>query len=283
MDVRTTVGAVLVGLGFVAWVAVPARAQSKGTSSPGLGSAPPAPTSSSGPAPKPRCGPGMVGIPGGSFTMGDDLNTTKAGPAKVDGFCLDRTEVTVNAYHACEASGRCTQALRAIQGLGGAPSFPCNSSLAGYGDHPVNCVTWTQADAYCTAMGQRLPTEEEWEYAARSTDGRLFPWGNAAPTVEPCWNGVGNTLGLGNRRSTCAVGTQPLDRSSFGVVDLAANVTEWTASKSSAGAAGMIPVTRGAGFGATRADYLRAAFRVATGTNTRNIELGFRCAAAPLP
>ncbi len=99
-------------------------------------------------------------------------------------------------------------------------------------NHPINCVDWNQANAYCTSVGKRLPTEEDWEYAARGTAGNEYPWGNTpAPSNQLCWNGTGNDLGQGNRRSTCPVGSYPAGNTPLG---LAGNVWEWTSSGYSA-------------------------------------------------
>ena len=193
----------MAGLGLAAWMTLPAAAQN--------GKAPAKPA----PAAKHKCKPGMVPIPAGTFTMGDDKTTDKSGDVKVAAFCMDRTEVTVTAYAACVKAGGCTPANTG--------SF-CNAGVAGRQNHPINCVDWNQAEAYCQAQGLRLPTEEEWEYAARGTDGRLYPWGNAAPSNQLCWNRSGHS------NSTCAVGAYPKDRSPFGLVDMAGNVSEWTSS-----------------------------------------------------
>jgi len=290
MIVRTKVAGALAGLGLVAWAALPAKAQSKDARPPTLTPSSPVPTGTGGGAipppqpPKPRCGPGMAGIPGGTYTMGDDLHTSKAGPVTVAAFCLDVTEVTTTAYLACETGGACTPALRAIPATPNVPAQPCNAGIAGHGNHPINCVSWGQAKAYCGAAGKRLPTEEEWEYAARSTDGRLYPWGNPVPTSEPCWNGSGNPLGFNGRTSTCAVGTQPLDRSPSGVLDLGGNVFELTQSLTFGGVSmGMVPVFRGDSFGVTTPPFVRAAYRQGIGSSASSRQVGFRCAAAPLP
>lgn len=88
--------------------------------------------------------------------------------------------------------------------------------------HPINGVTWNQSVEYCDWKGKRLPTEAEWEFAARGNDPRMFPWGNAAPTcdhvvVQSC----GAPLG------TQPVGSKPLGMSPFGALDMVGNVYEW--------------------------------------------------------
>jgi serine/threonine protein kinase len=131
-------------------------------------------------------------------------------------FCMDRTEVTVAAYRACPS---CT-----APGVGGY----CNWGASGRDDHPVNCVDATQADAYCAWRGGRLPTEQEWQFAAQGPDGRTFPWGEATPSNQLCWNRYDHVRRLG--QGTCATASFPSGRSPFGLDDMSGNVWEWTSS-----------------------------------------------------
>ena len=91
-------------------------------------------------------------------------------------------------------------------------------------NHPVTCVSWHDAQAFCKWAGVRLPSEAEWEKAARGTDGRLYPWGDAAPTNEHC--NFGMKVG-----DTTPVGSYPKGASPYGLLDAAGNVLEWTSSK----------------------------------------------------
>ena len=210
---------------------------------------------------------GMVSIPAGTFTMGDADNKAKAGMVTVSAFFMDVTEVTTKAYAACVLSNKCTAAS-----TGG--SY-CNAGVAGRENHPINCVDWNQATAYCAAQGLRLPTEEEWEYAARGTDGRLFPWGNTAPTNQLCWNGAGNDLGQVNRKNTCAVSSYSSGNSPFGLADMSGNVWEWTSSTFGGGAA---RVYRGGGWNDYDPSYVRSANRHVYEPTARHVDLGLRCA-----
>jgi formylglycine-generating enzyme required for sulfatase activity/tRNA A-37 threonylcarbamoyl transferase component Bud32 len=234
-------------------------------------------------APGSPCPEGMVLLEGGTFTMGSTEADDEKPPHKetVASFCLDRTEVTASAYAACVSSGKCTAA-----GTGESATL----GVAGKEQHPIIDVDWTQATKYCEAMGRRLPTEVEWEYAARGgkeaeSKPRKFPWGDAAPTNRACWNGEGNDLGKGNRKGTCAVGSYPAGDSAQGVHDLAGSVYEWTSSPrcpySSTGTTqcnegGL--VLRGGSWGNDGARMLGASSRLGAMPSYRGSSTGFRCA-----
>ena len=219
----------------------------------------------------PNCKPGsgMKLIPAGTFTMGDDSDTSKAAQVTVAGFCMGTSEVTTSGYATCVQTGKCTAANT---------SGSCNAGVAGRGNHPINCVDWKQATAYCEAQGQRLPTKEEWEYAARGTDGRIYPWGNAEPAGQLCWNGEGNSLGKRNRHSTCAVASIPAGNSPFGLADMAGNVWEWTSTAYSATNADR--VLRGGGWDNDNPSVVRSAIRPRLSPSNSADNLGFRCAAS---
>ena len=102
----------------------------------------------------------------------------------------------------------------------------CNAQNPQRGDHPVNCVDRQQALVYCSFVDKRLPTESEWEYAARGTDGRIYPWGNDPPkcdkaVVSGCMRVSPDAAG------TRPVGSFPNSASPFGALDMAGNVWEW--------------------------------------------------------
>ncbi|MCC7262886.1 MAG: SUMF1/EgtB/PvdO family nonheme iron enzyme [Candidatus Latescibacteria bacterium] len=159
---------------------------------------------------------GMVQIPAGPFTMGD--NEGSGGDedpehlVELSLFWLDKTEVTTAAYQACVAAGACAPAGQ---------TAGCNAPLADRAEHPINCVDWARAEAYCRWAGKRLPTEAEWEKAARGDDQRRYPWGDARP--DGTYLNYNNLVG-----STEPVGSHPAGASPYGVLDLAGNVFEWT-------------------------------------------------------
>ena len=161
---------------------------------------------------------GMVQVAAGAFDMGSDLGADDEKPVhrvEISAFWIDKTEVTAAAYAACVESGACSQP----------PAAPgCNSALPDRVDHPVNCVTWEQAQTYCLWAGKRLPTEAEWEKAARGTDGRRFAWGNALPDRERL--NFNDNLG-----GTAETGTYESGASFYGLLNMGGNVSEWTADR----------------------------------------------------
>jgi hypothetical protein len=163
----------------------------------------------------------MIQVPGGTFFFG--RQPSKKPPCRPAGhevnvpdFWIDRTEVTTGEYLACEKAKACPRASR-----------HCN---AGKGSrrlqHPINCVSALAADSFCRWKGKRLPSAEEWERAARGSDGRIFPWGNSEPKDQLCWNPDGDSS-----KSTCPVGSYPKGASPYGVLDMAGNVAEWTSTR----------------------------------------------------
>ena len=160
----------------------------------------------------------MIFVPGGTFQMGErgDIVT-------VADFWMDETPVTVVQYLEAVKAGACTPP----DGID--KDKYSNWDVEGRENHPVNCIDWFQAKGYCESLGKRLPTEAEWEWAARGGDeARLYPWGNEPPSDQLCWNGPGNDLGEDNRESTSPVGSYPKGNSRHGLKDMAGNVWEWT-------------------------------------------------------
>lgn len=242
-----------------------------------------------GPEPSPKgdggsCPKGMIAIAGGTLTMGStdgEPSERPPHPVSVSAFCLDATEVTVADYHACLKAGRCfsPKASRLIGPGAMTTETPddsgCNDGVRGREGHPMNCVPWSFAREYCDAQGKRLPSEEEWEYAARGSELRSFPWGAAPPGPGVCWK---RARGEG----TCAAGASAADQSPLGVLDLAGNVSEWTmtpyASYDGCWSESGAVAIRGGSFSAASAPDLRGARRESTARTTRGPQIGFRCA-----
>ncbi|HWZ91979.1 MAG TPA: SUMF1/EgtB/PvdO family nonheme iron enzyme [Polyangiaceae bacterium] len=191
--------------------------------------------------------------------------------AYIDSFWIDRTEVTVAAYAECVRAGSCSPP--STDGIDRRSIRYCNWGSAEKTTHPINCVDWDEALAYCAWRGERLPSEQEWLLAAMGTDGRTFPWGDAPPGDQVCW-GLSAVATLG----TCAVGSYPAGAAPCGALDMAGNVWEWTADAYDA--EGTLRTIRG-GSWATNADdpsALTASSRGKSAHGTRSIGVGFRCA-----
>jgi formylglycine-generating enzyme required for sulfatase activity len=163
----------------------------------------------------------MVPVPGGTFMMGSDSGAPDQRPAQevpVGPLAVDRFEVTNAQYQ------------RFVEETGhAAPTGWTGARFAnGRAMHPVTQVTWEDAVAYAAWLGKRLPSEAEWEYAARGPEGRLYPWGDE-PDAQRA-NVLGN-LGPGEGGDTMVVGSHPQDATPLGILDLAGNVREWTADR----------------------------------------------------
>lgn len=164
----------------------------------------------------------MILIQGGSFQMGglSDAALPNEKPSHkvtLKGFWLDQTEVTNAQYAQCVASGPC----EIPKDLKSATRSDYYKNPE-YADYPVVFVTWNQAKTYCEWAGRRLPTEAEWEYAARGTDFREYPWGDDKP-------GEGTANFDYKNKDTVKVGSYPEGASPFGILDMAGNVWEWVA------------------------------------------------------
>ena len=230
----------------------------------------------------PDCGDEVL-IPAGTFWMGcneavdDDCGSDEYPYHEVylDGYFIDRTEVTATSYEACVSAGGCMP-----------PSSGSYATyqVAGKEDHPVNGVTWYQAEAYCTWVGKRLPREAEWEKAARGTDGRKYPWGNSSPTCDlAVMSGC-----LGDTQPVCSL--SPAGDSPYGLCDMAGNVWEWVAdwydsdyynaspaNNPQGPNSGSSRVERGGSF-YSNYDYLRVSNRYYGTPSFDHVNLGFRCA-----
>lgn len=178
-------------------------------------------TTEAEPAPEPIA-ENMVEIPAGPFTMGQDGSKPKNGPAhSVDlpAYMIDIFEVTNDEFSRfVDETGFVTYAEENS-------SKNWRDAAEGKGNHPVVYVTWNDATAYCEWRGARIPTEAEWEKAARGDDGRLYPWGNDYPS-EAEVDKYGNFYETG-LRSTFPVGAFENGASPYGVYDMAGNVREW--------------------------------------------------------
>lgn len=225
----------------------------------------------------PRCPQGMVLIPPATFMMGttlDDPNDRMHQVTITKPYCIDRTPVTVAEYRNCVEAKACT-----------APHKPMfyNYERPGRDDHPVNGIEWSQAHVYCRWANKRLPTDAEWELAARGTDGRRYPWGNEEPDdTRLHWSNSED------RDGTAPVGSHPAGASPYGVLEMFGNVSQWVAdwdSNHPAGhqvdprgpAKGEVRVLRGLAFDARRGE-LHVGSRYARPSDVHSSTTSVRCA-----
>lgn len=228
----------------------------------------------------------MVLISSGEFRMGSDANTDPyfwgaEGPRHIvylDDYYIYRNEVTTAMYQTCVAAKACpkpSQVMSATREVYyGNPEFA---------DFPVIYVSWVGAASYCKWAGGNLPTEAQWEKAARGTDVRLFPWGD-----EPPSSGTANF----NARDTVQVGSFSQGISPYGAFDMSGNVLEWVFDRFQAGfystsplenpvgpAGGNRRVIRGGAWHHTDASALRVVARASMNEAYTGNDIGFRCVA----
>jgi formylglycine-generating enzyme required for sulfatase activity len=273
------------------------------------------------PARRTTCPEGMVLIPGGRFFMGsDDPGFELWRPAHrvaIDTFCVDTYEVTAADYKACSDVGYCKRPDPI-------PSYPkatgtsdeqyekdravqaelCNFGKQDRAKHPINCVSWDLADNFCKSRRARLPSEAEWEYAARGADGRKYPWGDEAGDALHM-NACGTECNTWERKhalapsrrmyevddgypGTAPVGSFPSGKTTAGAHDFIGNVWEWTndwfetykpgdAQNPTGAPAGNRKAIRGGGYNGGTKLWLDPAFRYHQLATASAPAIGFRC------
>jgi formylglycine-generating enzyme required for sulfatase activity/serine/threonine protein kinase len=265
---------------------------------------------------KPTCPTGMAAIDGGQFFMGTDDAKAEddekpAHNVTLSPFCIDLKEVTTADYKACSDGGKCkraptdvdwpdvTAAEKKIYG----PTCNMNDP-SGKAKHPINCVDWDMASIYCGAQDKRLPTEAEWEFAARGPDGRIYPWGDDPPDGRHL-NACGKEcLAWATKNktelhamyetddgfpTTAPVGSFPMGASRYGLLDIVGNVWEWTSdwearygdkaqTDPKGPADGTERVVRGGAWTGADPSWVRPSQRYAFPPATRSFAVGFRCA-----
>ncbi len=227
----------------------------------------------------------LLYVPAGNFTMGSDTGNPNEIPAHLvylDAFRVDQTDITNRMYAVCANAGGCAWPSRTDSNTHS--NYYLDPNL---GNFPVIRVTWNDAANYCAWAGRRLPTEAEWEKAARGTDARTYPWGSGAP--NPTLLNFDSEIG-----DPTAVGQYPSGASPYGALDMAGNVWNWVndwygetyyagapTSNPSGPSSGLGHVIRGGSWYEQDAAGVRSAFR-GYGTLTDTYPtLGFRCAASP--
>lgn len=247
----------------------------------------------------PACPDGMEFITGGTFEMGATDGRDDEKPIHketVESFCMDKYEVTVARYAECVTAKACQRASPVTSRSADDPSNDkfCNVGKPDRDNHPVNCVDWRMADAFCRYQKRRLPTEVEWEYAARGAVARRYPWGDDEPTAQRL-NGCGGECSdpgkIGKPAmyttddgwpGTAPVGERPDGATPEHVFDLAGNVWEWTATKyckyGTPSCSSDEMVNRGGGWGSFEAKFVRSALRSRNQAGMLSAHIGFRCA-----
>jgi formylglycine-generating enzyme required for sulfatase activity len=261
---------------------------------------------------RPQDGMVMLFIPAGEFLMGSTgsaaANEKPQHAVYLDAFWIDRTEVTVSQFRSfvqqtgyltrAETRGRAyawVESAKEWQEVTGADWLhPFGPESSVEDSHPVVQVSWFDAEAYCAWAASSLPTEAQWEKAARGTDGRSYPWGSAfdGSRVNYCDAGCagGDTAFEDGYRFTAPVGSYPAGASPYGALDMAGNVWEWVADRYDNGyyavsparnpagpASGSSRVLRGGSWNHDRSG-MRTAYRLDSSPAFSVDNFGFRCA-----
>jgi formylglycine-generating enzyme required for sulfatase activity len=283
--------------------------------SPSVSAAPVAPVA----PPLKKCGEKMATIEGGKFFMGsDDKDASEderpAHQVTLSPFCIDLYEVTAAEYKACSDVGECKRAPVEVEWQDikaqeqKSYSRLCNANHPENGAHPINCVDSEMAATFCAWQKKRLPTEAEWEFAARGPDGRRYPWGDEEPDktrMNACgkectaWSAKNRVmLGYGDQRMypdddgfplTAPVGSFPAGKSRYGLFDVVGNVWEWTSDWDAkyapepaidprGPATGTRRIVRGGAFNGIMASWVRPSQRYSDIPTTHSHAYGFRCA-----
>lgn len=237
----------------------------------------------------------LLYVPAGEFLMGASPSDPDASDSEkprhqvlLEAFWIDRTEVTNRMYRLCVNADECNP-----------PERRSSFDDPNQADQPVVWVSWPGAEEYCQWAGRRLPTEAEWEGAARGTDERTFPWGSSGPagqlvnfadqSLKEDWADRSVDDGF---EYAAPVGSYPSGASPYGALDMAGNVWEWVGdwfdsayyldspkenpAGPSSSAAGT-HVVRGGSF-LSNVRNLRTAYRYGYSPTTAAADLGFRCA-----
>jgi formylglycine-generating enzyme required for sulfatase activity len=266
------------------------------------------------------CPEGMTTIPGGKYFMGsddrkDEENERPAHQVTLSPYCMDTTEVTVAAYKACSDRGECKRAPKENDWDGiDATAHKLYDPLCNIrepeerANHPINCLDWELADAFCKAVGKRLPTEGEWEFATRGSDGRKYPWGDDPPLTGGFLNACGKECVAWGKKhpdpdnpltamypvddgfaTTAPVGSFPKGVSPFGLSDVVGNVWEWVGdwyapygpdkvTDPKGPATGTERVLRGGAWNGSDAAWVRPTYRFKINPKLRSHGIGVRCA-----
>jgi len=183
----------------------------------------------------------MVSVPAGEFIMGCNSEVDKrcydnehpVHTVKLSEYKIDKYEVTAGEYKKCIDAGNCNNKNADEPHYEASVNDECNIYAADKGNHPMNCVSWFGAKAYCEWVGKKLPTEAQWEKAARGTQGLKYPWGNEPEAnceyaVISVYNSETDDYDNGcGKDGTWIVGSKEKGKSPYGVYDMIGNVEEW--------------------------------------------------------
>lgn len=225
----------------------------------------------------------MLWIPTGAFPMGSPSGTGESDERPqhsiyVDAFYIDRVEVTNAQYRACVLAGVCRMPAELDS-----PTRESYFDEDAFAEYPVIYVSWSDAETYCAWADKRLPTEAEWEKAARGLDGRRYPWGDQPPAPDLAQYGQPDS-------DTARTGDHPAGASPYGLHDAAGNVWEWVSDWYSPTYYSSSPAVNPTGPGAGARKVLRggswdmddsllaAANRFKMAPDHRSFNIGFRCA-----
>jgi formylglycine-generating enzyme required for sulfatase activity len=279
------------------------------------------------------CPGDMILIEGGQFYMGSATKSMMGneGPehqVTLNAYCIDKHEVSVDYFVSCTKIGKCRFSKPENDFGGITPAQHklydpvCNLTGAengstvpdGKGKYPINCVSWDDARNFCEQMGFRLPSEAEWEHAARGSDGRVYPWAGGDPGPD-LLNGCGaECVAWGKKNpdpenplkamyagddgfaTTAPVGSYPKGASVYGLQDMTGNVWEWVAdyyadypaewetttqSNPKGPASGENRVMRGGAWNSSDKSWMRPSFRFHAPPKQKAHGIGFRCAGTP--
>jgi formylglycine-generating enzyme required for sulfatase activity len=224
----------------------------------------------------------MAHVPEGTLRIGSEFGKGDERPVHavhISAFDMDVTEVTVAQYGACVQARACLAAGAEVEWAGVTQEDQrlyadmCNADRPDRQDHPINCVDWNAADAFCHWKGKRLPTEEEWEYAACG--------GECGETV----NGAAQQkFFMGSHRWPFTGPVAKGAAGAFGLYDMAGSVWEWTASAycpyDHPGCGDPRRVVRGGSWSVVDFSFVRLTDRSPSPPSTKNTSIGFRCARA---
>jgi serine/threonine protein kinase len=196
-------------------------------------------------------------VPAGEFKQGESQSSKR-----LAAFWVDVTEVTNAMYELCVQAGTCSPPVFDQNAPPGFQNYFGNNS---YDDYPVAAVSWDQAEDYCTWAGRRLLSGDEWEKAARGTDGRTYPWGGLIDCGRANYQACGKEF-------TSRVRSYPSGVSPNGAYDMAGNVFEWVADTCESGRKSLM-----GGSWNDETDFLRTFSTACRTTNSQSSKLGFRC------